>query len=459
MPGSNRPFHVPELIRRAFSEFLSVPTYIIAGFVVLAVVMIALERAAVPPLVGVRERMQELVFSNSAATSALLATIAGALITLTSITFSVLLLAVQQAAASLSHAVFDQFLRRPSNQVYFGFFTGLALYSLLILAATGEGSNPVLGASVALILSVIALLLLIILIYATIDQMRPAVIVDAIHDHVLKARQQQLDDLKRTRHEPMHREPGTLVSSDSDGFVVAIDLDAIGRTLSGGDAELIVHAGVGSYVAHRQILGELRGVDSVGLEDRVRAAFTMDRARDIDGDPAYGVEQLANIAWTSISTSKQNPAPGRLVIMALRDLISRTSREDEPARTVDDELPIVYTPSLLDDLMDALELMAVVCSESMQVQNMAEVLNTLTVVFFDLPARGQRRIVDIAMRSLSGLGDELLTAPLARALERLASTIEATYPSEAAAVTTATRQLGQSIGRLNSRATRVSPSS
>lgn len=40
------------------------------------------------------------------------------LVTVTSITFSLLLLAVQQTASSLSPVVFDQFVRRRSNQIY-----------------------------------------------------------------------------------------------------------------------------------------------------------------------------------------------------------------------------------------------------------------------------------------------------------------------------------------------------
>ncbi|MCA1626918.1 MAG: hypothetical protein LC742_03010, partial [Acidobacteria bacterium] len=58
--------------------------------------------------------------------------------------------------------------------------------------------------------------------------------------------------------------------------------------------------------------------------------------------------------------------------------------------------------------------------------------------------------------SLSALGDHVLTAELDAALSGLTRTLQASGRAEvAAAVAAAQAQLSRSIGRLNSRATRV----
>jgi uncharacterized membrane protein len=54
--------------------------------------------------------------------------------TVASITISLLLLALQQSAANMTTQILDQSLRRRINQAHFGFFLGLALYSLVTLA-------------------------------------------------------------------------------------------------------------------------------------------------------------------------------------------------------------------------------------------------------------------------------------------------------------------------------------
>jgi len=118
-----------ETVRRAFVEFLTIPTLVIGGFLLLSVVMFFIDGSytAYGPDA---QRGWGGLFTDAQAARDFLGVIAGSIITVTSITLSLLLIAVQQGAASLTSLVFDQFLRRRTNQLYFGFFIGLALYSV-----------------------------------------------------------------------------------------------------------------------------------------------------------------------------------------------------------------------------------------------------------------------------------------------------------------------------------------
>ncbi len=71
--------------------------------------------------------MRNHVFGDPESTATLLVAIAIDVITTTSITFSLLLLAFPQSAGSLTHQGFNQFLQRRLNQIYFGFFVGMAV--------------------------------------------------------------------------------------------------------------------------------------------------------------------------------------------------------------------------------------------------------------------------------------------------------------------------------------------
>ena len=160
----------------------------------------------------------------------------GGLMTVASITISLLLLALQQSAANMTTQILDQFLRRRINQAYFGFFVGLALYSLvtLTLATVDKPFNPIFGATLAFLLTVVALYLLIILLYTTINQMRPVQVMEAIHDHVLAARERQLVLVRKTRRKPSGDGSVTVpVKVAEEGFVTRIDVDAIGLAALG----------------------------------------------------------------------------------------------------------------------------------------------------------------------------------------------------------------------------------
>jgi uncharacterized membrane protein len=447
-------------IRRAFAEFLTVPTLVIVAFLLMAAGSYMVDRTEITAFQTMRGILKTRVFADSRATSELLGTIAGGIITVTSIIISLLLVALQQSAASLTHQVFDQFLRRRTNQFYFGFFIGLSLFALLTLATVTESFNPVFGASLAFLLTMAGLYILILLLYTTINQMRPAVIIEAIHAHTLAARQSQIPLILKTQRSP--RAGGLIcrpVKAHRHGFVTHINVDAAGAAAKdlGMDVEIVLRVSIGCYVAFQDVIAEVRmeaQKETASLEKSVQDAVHFENQRDIGGDPAYGIEQMEMIAWTSISTAKSDPAPGLLIIRNLRDVLAHWAAEDNASRQ-EETLPIVYTDNVFSRLMEAFETLAVVASESMQHQNFAEVLRTFAIMFDRLSPDQQVRAEDIILRIISALGDHVLTAELEATLSELVLTLDKSARiTTAAAVQAAQNRLKLSVGKLHSRSTR-----
>lgn len=449
-------------VRRAFSDFLAVPTAVIGLFLLLAGATYAVNMLSTPWLSSLRFFLARFVFKSPDATSDVLRVLTGSIITVTSISFSILPLAVQQAAGLFTSQVIEQFLRRRLNQVYFGFFVGLSLYLLLLLSAVGPGFNPVLGATFGLILSIAALYILVVLVYATINQVQPSLITEAIHNHTVKAREWQLELLCRTRRSPhLVSGAGRVVRAREDGFVTDIRLDALSSAAraAGEETETVLHPSIGAYVAFGDTIAEVRARDEgvlSRLETAVRQAVVLERERDIERDPTYGIEQLLNIGWTTGSTSKHNPAAARIVILRLRDLLARWSSDPDAGRHDGQAAPVVYTDNVAQTLMEALSSMAIVSSESMQHQNFTEVMQTFAIMFERLPSEQQDRAEEHILRLLPTLGDEPLSAELDRALGGLIRALtSAGRPDAAGAVREAREQLASTIGKLNSRSTRT----
>lgn len=455
-----------EVAHRAFEEFLRFPLLIIAIFLLLAAASTALDYARIGWLEPLRNDIRVFLFRNPQATSGLLGTVAGSIITVTSITFSLLLLAVQQAAAALTPAVYDQFLRRRVNQVYFGFFVGLALYTLVILATVNPPYNPIMGASLDLLLTIIALSLIVLLLYTTINQMRPVVVINTIHDHVLAARECQLDLLARARRAPqLEDRKATPVRATAHGYVVRLELDGLAEATkkTGAAFEIVLQVAIGSYVAFDDTVATIRAAspqDAALVAKALRAAIILEQQRDLEYDPAYCIEHLGIIGWTSISTAKSNPAPGVRVLRSLRDVLARWSAEraeKDRGKPAVEILPVVYTDNVFPALLDTFETLAVVASESMQPQTIAEFLRTFALMFARLPAEQQPRAENLIRTSLSALGEHVLTAELDAALSDLQHALEvAGRDGTANEVRGAHQAMRASIGKLGSRATRVS---
>lgn len=445
-------------MRRAFEEFLLLPTCIITGFLLLAVLSYALDQSQPAWLRPVRHLLEAHIFSEPQATADVLATVAGALATIVSITITLLLIALQQSASSLTHQIYDQFLRRRHNQFYFGFFVGLALYALVTLATVGP-LNPVVGATLTMGLTVLALYLLIVLFYTTIDQMRPSAIIEAIHDHVLVARAQQQALLHRTRRGFRSDAPVRLEARAAHhGFVTAIDVDAIeaAATRAAGGTEVELRVSIGSFVAMGDVLATVRAhSDVASLGDVLERAIERSRDRDLRTDALNGIEEMETIAWTTISTAQSDPDPARIVICGLRDLLARWASA-EAAGPAGNPAPVVYHDNVMGRLMDAFESLAVSASESMQHQTYGEILRALALMLERLPPPLQRRAQDIVLCSLSGLGEHILTAGLRDALEDVTTALRCNGFAEAAdAVQQALTRLARSHGRLASRSTRA----
>lgn len=421
---------------RVVHEFAVVPFSVIAGFVVLAAATIVLDQLHAPWLAGPRRALGHLV-GQQAAQSALSA-IATGMVTVASITFSLLLLAVQQTASSLSPVVFDQFVRRRANQVYLGFFVGLSLYSYLVLTAVQKDTPPTLGASVAIALTVVALLLLVLLVYTTLDQMRPVNVLRAIAEHAVAARAREADLLRRTLRDldtddPVHAR----CVSEASGYVIGIDIDAVLARLQRSPRTVVrLRVTLGSYLATGDLVALVHDDDEANaraVADDVRAAVAISPQRDLDLDATAGVDEVANIAWTSTSSAKQNPEIARQALDTLRELAGRWGDSSHDAAS--DEARVVYPDNDEERVVDAMLSLLVAAHESQQHQTTARTLDALAGVLPRLPWRLRHRVAtalrDTAPLIAAQARLPLLTEAVARAAVALA---EAGHADAAAAL-------------------------
>lgn len=450
--------HPAAVLQRAFGEFLTVPSVVIVIFLGLAGVMIWLDQ------IRLEHHWPSIVPGSHDSIQTLLGTIATSIITVTSITFSLLIVAVQQGAAALTSQVYDQFLRRRANQVYFGFFVGLALYCLVTLAAVHPNYTPVYGALVGFILTIVALYLLILLIYSTIDQMRPVMIVKNIREHIERARASQAELLSSTwAHLPATFEPTRTVrlTSNEPGYLTHVDIGALREIAERrvGATAVVVLRSIGDHLSPgEEVLEAHLRLDRSNCEapELLLTALRLDDQRDLDTDAGYGIEQLTTIGWTSTSTAKSNPQPGMLACWNLQDLVGRWyGPTSELPRRCEQGLPIVYTDRVPVDLLRAFESLVVVASESMQHQTLATIYRALEFTLRYVPSDIANTVGEITSRSLSALADHVPTGDLEESVKRLENALDARGLSQAGQqLRVAWKDLANSIGSLHSRATR-----
>ncbi|AFL89166.1 putative membrane protein (DUF2254) [Terriglobus roseus DSM 18391] len=304
-------------------EFLIIPSLIVVGFVILAELVDWLDNHAGPQATWgfFRLWLSQYVGDTQAAIGVLTA-IAGSLFTVTSLTFSILLLAVQQGATVLNSQIVDHYLRRKSNRAWFGFFVGVSLFVLITLVQTTHTKTPVFGVMVSTFLGALALTALIVLIYGTVDQTRPMTVIDTIVEAAKEARVRQLQLLAAAA--PLVQPAAEIpILCPADGYLVKVDFKALERALASEPAaRLYLTKPIGSFLPAGTRVAWIGGATNVTeLPRRVLEALMIRVQRDITHDPAYSLDHLATIGWTAISTAHSDPAVGAIVIHALQRLL------------------------------------------------------------------------------------------------------------------------------------------
>ncbi len=443
-------------VHRAFDEFLALPSIIALFGLMLAVLVYLLDRSLVPPLEPLRNFLGMHIFTEAASTANFISTVTGGLMTVTSITISILVVALQQSVSNMSERVFSQFIRRRINQLYFGVFVGAVLYSLATMATIHTDHNAIFAATVDLILASLSIYLLITLLYTTMNQTNPEVIIGAIHDRTLLARKQQMELIQHTLRQVTYDGPFDLtVKAISEGYITRINLNVIERAIqmSKGRVEVHLLVAIGAYVIYEDQIADIDAEfadDAEQVGEAVRRSLDLSRQRDILYDAAYGLEQLETIGWTSISSAKSDPAPGLMVIRSAGDLLSHWVREEllqEAPKA--GNLDVVYHDDVMDRLLDVLELAAVAAYESKQHMSFSEVYCTLMASFVHMPPLMQGRTLDLLMRSLPALRGQILTNNLDQTIDLTVRTLQSSGYADAASAIQQTRdELAEKIGKL-----------
>lgn len=432
------------------------------GFVILAVLVNWLDRAAPSWIMPVRNLLDQNLFREVSRTNDFLSMLTTGLITMTSITFSMLLLSLQQSATIVGAQVVYSFLLRRRNQVLLGSFLGVTLFVLFVHAGAHQDFNPVIGATMSLLFTAAALYALALLLFTAVNQMRPQTILGELRTQTLEARRRQRELLLASYRAPRYT-AGTQVSVTTErrGYLRDIDLKSLREALRSqrGKVEIEFRVEIGDYVAYGQELAQVRAElpqEAERLAPVTKQAMKLDYQRAVQQDPSFGINQILMIGWSSGSTAQQNPGVTAESIHNLRDIIARWVANYDEVEDSDGTLPLVYPDGLVEDALIALESLAMVATESLQAPTFGEVMDAYHYLFPRLPHHLQERAATSLCRLVTGLGDLVMTPTLEKSLRSVVETLrKAEYGETADAVETAKRQMASAAGELAARSTRV----
>jgi uncharacterized membrane protein len=250
----------------------------------------------------------------------LLSAVAGAVMTVVGVLFSITVVVLQQASAQFSPRVIDNFVRSLRSQFVFGFYIGTFSYCLLLVRSirdTGHAGRiivPTPAISVAILLAVVCLALLIHYIHHIVHAIQSTHIVREIVRDSIAALRGEWESLDQERGPAP--ESGSALRFEAEirpaatGYLQALRWRAIARILRRERWELEVRVRAGDYMDENDtplaILRTSRPLAS-RAQRRIAAAFEIGEHRTHAQDPRFGVRQLVDIALRALSPGINDP--------------------------------------------------------------------------------------------------------------------------------------------------------
>lgn len=277
---------------------------------------------------------------------AILATIAGSVITVTGVSFSVTVVALSLASQQFGPRLLRTFMRDRSNQFVLGTFLGTFVYAMLVLRVVQEGKEqieiPYLAVSVAVILALVALAVLIYFIHHLVVSLQT----DSVILHVLEELHETIRalyahtiDWPHSDGEPAYIDSlprGYRVTAAKAGYVRALDVAGLREIADRHDLVISVTQRPGRFVIDHEAIALIHTDDPLNegqLESviqHVRRSFLIGPARTGEQDIEFSIAQLVEVAVRSLSPSINDPFTTMTCLDRLGEVIAQLSRYPLP---------------------------------------------------------------------------------------------------------------------------------
>ncbi|WP_225813549.1 DUF2254 domain-containing protein [Streptomyces spinosus] len=323
---------------------------------------------SVPP------RVTGLLFGGGAeAARTVLQTIAGSLITVTALTFSLTVVALQMASSQYSPRLLRTFSADPYVQVTLALLLTAFTYALTVLRTvrTGDASGtefvPQMSVSVAFVLALASVMCLVVFLSHLVRELRAEIMLIAVHKDAERTVDRVLGDEGAERDQPASspRPPGEALPllAARSGFLAAVDEDALLRAAMDADAVVLVDRLPGSSLVAGTPCGSAWSRERAPLcpdtRDRLlrRAAeaIVTGHERTDEQDVAFALRQFTDVALKALSPGVNDPTTAVHALSHSSALLCELARHRLGPRALydgDRRLRVLLNRPDLPDLLD-----------------------------------------------------------------------------------------------------------
>jgi uncharacterized membrane protein len=277
----------------------------------------------------------------------MLSTLAGSMMTIMGVTFSMTLLALVLASGQYTSRILRNFMRSRVTQVTLGVFASIFAYCLIVLrtirgSAGAEEFVPSLAVFFALLMSLVGVVVLIYFIHHIASSIQASSIIASVADETNASIDRILPkktDVEREQAdgpsellEALDNRIWYPVPAATSGYVQSVNIDTLLRLAEVNKTIVRMEQGIGDFVVQDTTLVSLALTypPDQKVVNALNAAYSISRHRTVEQDPAFGISQIVDMAMKALSPGVNDTSTAVMCVDYLSSIMARLTDRQFP---------------------------------------------------------------------------------------------------------------------------------
>lgn len=262
----------------------------------------------------------------------ILSTLAGSLLTITTFTFSTIMVVLTTYSSNFSPRVVNNFLTDKTTMKVLGIFIGGFTYCILALFFMRQALAEflVLSATIAVVYAVLCIIYFVVFVFRVSSFIQASKLISQIYDEAYEAIDEALvhrnnqisaDDYEIGRFKRQFE-----VIANRSGYLEFIDFDDLLRTLKNIESKLVIKEEVGNFIVKGQTIAILyynKELDIERMMNKLLKDFSIEEERIAYNDYRFSLQKIVDITLRSLSPGINDPNTAIHCINILGVLLSK----------------------------------------------------------------------------------------------------------------------------------------
>jgi uncharacterized membrane protein len=326
------------------TSFLFVPSLIVAVSIAMSAILILLESVGSWQWMS---RWPRMFGMDADGARGMLSTIAGSMMTVVGITFSMTLMTLMLASSQYTSRILRNFIRDRVTQVVLGIFAGNFTYCLIVLRtirSSGAEAEfvPRLAVFFGIVFAIGGIGALIFFIHHIASSIQASSIIASVANETMETVRRLCPENpadKRTAYNEDQLSPHIPdqiwqpVLVKGNGYIQSVNDAALLRLACEHNTIVRMERGVGEFVVNNTILLSLALESPPGNEiiAALQAAYSISRHRTLQQDYAFGVRQIVDMALRALSPSVNDTTTAIMCVDYLTAILAHLATRDIPS--------------------------------------------------------------------------------------------------------------------------------